>query len=267
MLFDLYTSLTTACSPYVRNMGYLSETIDMRTRARANQQAWQPHLDATQQFILSAARRCQDKGKVVILGSGLLLDLPLAALSAMFREVALKDVVCLPGTRKELKRYANVTFAEHDVTGVAEQLYRNGVQGLSELPEPLFSRPDDEQDAGLVVSLNILSQLWVIPRTFASQRMRRLAPDRVDEWCGRITEAHYASLRSLSCPVCLIADHGFIKRDGSGAIISRGSTIGGLVLPEPDESWTWNIAPLSSRSRDLSKELIVGAWDVICQVN
>ena len=260
MLLDLYIALTTSCSPYLRNMGYLNETIDMQKRAGKNRTAWQPHLDATQRYILSAVERCQNKGRAVILGSGLMLDLPLAALSSMFHEVILKDVICLPAVRKELQKYSNATFLEHDVTGVAGSLYRNSLQGISELPEPARVRPSDERDADLVVSLNILSQLWVIPRAFAAQRLRALGHDQVDEWCGRITEAHYASLRSLSCAVCLIADHAFVKKDGSGRTVGRGSTIGGLGLPAPGESWTWNLAPLTRDSPDLSKELVVGAW-------
>jgi len=259
MLLDLYTQLTTPCSPHLRNLGYLSETLDMRRRAGRNSAAWQPHLDATRSFVLSSAERCRSKGTVIILGSGLLLDLPLVELSSMFREVLLKDVICLPETRKELRKHPNVTFLEHDVTGLAADLYRNGLQGVGNLPEPMQTRPQDERDADLVVSLNILSQLWVIPRAYAS-RLRDIGPEQVDEWCGRITEAHYASLRALTSPICLIADHQFIKRDRNGTVISTGSTVGNLALPEPDASWTWNIAPLSKESPDLSKELTVGGW-------
>lgn len=259
MLFDLYTHLRTSCSPYLRTMGYLGEAIDMRRRARRNRTAWQPHLDAARRFILSMLESRSTKNKAVILGSGLLLDVPLAELSALFRTVLLKDVICLPEIRRELKNYPNVTFTEHDVTGVAGSLYRNNLHSLSELPEPATARPADEQDADLVVSLNILSQLWVLPRAYAS-RLRGIGPEQADEWCARITEAHYASLRALIRPVCLVADHAFIKRDGNGTIISRGSTVGGLELPAPDQSWIWNIAPLSKESPDLSKELIVGAW-------
>jgi hypothetical protein len=82
----------------------------------------------------------------------------------------------------------------------------------------------------------------------------------VDEWCARIVETHYRWLRSLSCDVCLIADHESVKRDGSGAVISRSSTVYGLDLPRPDEEWTWDIAPISRTNLHTAKELTVGAW-------
>ena len=66
----------------------------------------------------------------------------------------------------------------------------------------------------------------------------------------------------MSGPVCLIADHEFVKRDQEGRIVSQGSTIAGLTLPEPKASWTWNIVPLGEKDRFLSKELEVGVWQM-----
>lgn len=258
MLIDLITTLTASCSPHIRALGYLDEAIAMRRRYRRCRDAWQPHLENSRRFVLSAAEKCASRSKVVVLGSGLLLDVPLAELSALFSKVILKDVVCLPEVRKQLRTYENVSFSEQDVTGVAEQLYRSRRNVLYRLPDVM--PPADDQDAGLIVSLNILSQLWVVPRTCAARNLRGMAEDVIDDWCRQIVESHYLWLRSRSCDVCLVADHAFTKRDHSGAIFSRDSTIYGLKLPEPDASWTWNIVPQEKRSASLSKELIVGAW-------
>ena len=260
MLSDLIDYLTTPCSPFIRRMGYLNEAIEMRGRSLLHAAAWKPHLDNTRSFILSSAEKCRNRSKAVILGSGLLLDVPLAEISSMFREVVLMDVVCLREVRKQIRTYHNVSFIECDVTNTAEQLYQNGLKGIDDLPESVPSVPGLGQDCGLVVSLNILSQLWVVPRAYASQRMRGLDEYAVDEWCGRIVATHYAYLWSLHCDVCLVADHEFVKRNSEGMVISRGSTVFGLELPRPDASWTWNIAPIGEASRAFSKELIVGAW-------
>lgn len=260
MLLDLFTHLTTSCSPHVRRLGYLDETISMRGRYRRNRTEWQPHLDNTRRFILTVAEKVRNRNKVVILGSGLLLDVPLAELSAMFREVVLMDIVCLPEVRRQIKEYGNVSFIEHDVTNIAERLYTNRQQGINELPKAVLAPSDICKDTGLVISLNILSQLWVIPRTYASSQRPALPHDQVEDWCRQIVESHYASLHSLSCDVCLIADHEFVKRDSDGSIVSKASTLYGLVLPEPDASWTWNIVPAGNDGRSSSKELNVGAW-------
>ncbi len=258
MLSDLLISLFTSAPPHLRALGYLDEALALRRRHRRNREAWQPHLDRTRAFILDAAERCRKRDRVVLLGSGLLLDVPLPELARSFREVVLQDVVCLPEARKKLRRNRNARFVQQDVTNIAALLVRNAQQGLRTLPESLPLPLEGQAD--LVVSLNILSQLWVIPRAFAAGRLRGLPEDVIDDWCGRIVEAHYRWLRSLPCDVCLVADHEVVKRDAAGGVISRGSTICNLRLPPPEQEWTWQIAPPDRRRPQGSKELIVGAW-------
>ena len=259
MLSELFTHLTTSCPQYVRHMDYLSETIAMRQRYRRNRASWQPHLERSRRFVLDAAGRCTNRSRAVILGAGLLLDVPLAELSAMFREVVLLDIVLLPEVRRTIKKYGNVNFIRNDVTNMAEKLYNDIRRGVREFPNAATGI-DLAEDAGLVVSLNILSQLWVVPRAYALRKLPRIDEEQLDDWCRQIVESHYAFLRTLPCPVCLVADHEFVKRDRGGRIISRGSTIAGLPLPVPQESWTWVIAPMGEDSRFFSKELNVGAW-------
>jgi hypothetical protein len=241
-------------------MDYLYEAIAMRGRYRRNRDSWGPHLERTRQFVLSSASKCENRGKAVVLGAGLLLDVPLEELSAMFREVALVDIVFLPGVKRTARRFGNVKLLTHDATNVAERLHESIRRGVPELPEPAPDVPELDGSTGLVVSLNILSQLWVMPRAYALGKMRGLDEERLDDWCGRVVESHYAFLRSLPCPVCLVADREFVKRDRDVRIVSRATTLFGLELPRPDESWTWNIAPLGEDRRGLSKELLVGAW-------
>jgi hypothetical protein len=260
MLTELFTYLTMPCPRYVRHMDYLYEAIAMRGRFRRNRAAWQPHLDRSKQFIRSAAERCSNRTKAVILGAGLLLDVPLDELSTLFQEVVLADIILLPEVRRHVKRYRNVRLLQLDVTNMAGKLHENILQGRHELPEAAFPVPALDENTGLVVSLNILSQLWVMPRAYAMKKLRYLDEEQLDEWCGRIVRSHYDFLNALHCDVSLIADHEFIKRDRSGNIVSRDSTVYDLSLLAPDESWIWNIAPSGEERRYLSKELVVGAW-------
>lgn len=260
MFFELLAYITTPCPPYVRHMDYLTEILAMKKRHRLNQASWQPHLDATRRTVLAVAEKCRNRSKVVVLGAGLLLDVPLAELSRMFQEVVLLDIVILPEVRRRAKKYGNVKLLQHDVTNVAENLYENILQGCSELPESAPRAPEIDERAGLVVSLNVLSQLWVIPRAYALKKLRGLDEEQVDDWCGRIAASHHAFLLSLTCDRCIIADYECAKRDRAGRVASRSSTLYGLPMPCPDTFWTWNIAPLQDDHRYLSKELTVGAW-------
>lgn len=260
MLYELFTSLTTPCPQYVRHMDYLHEIIAMKSRYRRNRDAWEPHLENTRRYVLSSAEECRNRSKAVVLGAGLLLDVPLKELSSMFREVVLLDIVLLPEVLKSARKYDNVRIIQHDVTNLARKLHENILHGQHELPEASPAIPEIDDDTGLVVSLNILSQLWVMPRAYALKKLRNLAEDRIDVWCRQIVESHYAFLTSLPCTICLVADHEFIQRDREGAIVRRSSTICGFALPAPDTSWSWNIVPFGEDHQFLSKELNVGAW-------
>lgn len=261
MMLELFTYITTRCSLHVRRMGYLYEAIGLSCRYKRHSDSWLHHLEKTRQFVLSAAGKSQERGKVVILGSGLLLDVPIETLSSMFREVVLIDIVCLPEVYRRIKGYNNVRFIQQDVTNIAESLYQNVQHGRRELPSanPVVL-PKIDNGTGLVISLNILSQLTVVPRKYALKKLKGIPMEHINAWCRQITEAHYDFIMSLPYNVCLIADYRYTRRDRNGRITAQGSTISGISLPVPDDSWTWNIAPLGEESRHYSKELDVGAW-------
>jgi uncharacterized UPF0146 family protein len=262
MIRELFPYLTTSCPQYVRHMDYLSEAIAMRGRYQHNSAAWQPHLGSTRRFVLATAEKCGNRNKAVILGAGLLLDVPLEELSSMFREVVLLDIVFLPEARRSVKQFSNVQLVQNDVTNLAKKLYENIHQGIRELPEAVPRVPDIDHNTGLVVSLNILSQLWVVPRAYALRKLPCLDEEQVNDWCRQVVESHYGYLCSLPGDVCLVADHEFVKRDCEGNIVSRGSTVAGLELPQPDSFWSWDIVPGGEGRQYLSKELIVGAWQL-----
>ncbi len=277
MVHELYLWLTTPCPPYVRRMRYLYQIIAMRGRHLRNRESWQPHLEKTKQFILSSADRCSSHSSVVVLGSGLLLDFPLAELAERFDEVVLADIVHLPEVRKIIRPFPNVRLAQCDVTGSAEQLYRNVRESRRELPQgtPLFPETDG---AGLLISLNLVSQLAAVPSDYVLREMPELEGEKLSGWCDAVREAHVKALRDLSCDVCLVADFAYTWRDRDGKVVEEGSTVGSmvfpkpervwtwhiapdnLVFPEPEQVWTWNIAPLGEIAKKWSKELTVGAW-------
>ncbi len=260
MLHELFTYLTTPCPAHVRRLRYLYEIIAMRARHRRHRAAWAPHLESTRAFLLAAADRCEGRGAVAIYGAGLLLDVPLAELAARFGHVYLLDIVFLREVRRHAGRHPNVTLVEHDATNLTQTLACGGACRGAALPEPLPEAPACVRDADLVVSLNILSQLAVLPRARVLRERPDVDDDQLDAWCSRIAGAHLALLRSLGSRICLVADHAYAKRDRAGAIVESGSTIHDLPLPPPDTAWTWQLAPFGEGDRSLSTELEVGAW-------
>ncbi len=118
MLAECLTFLTTPCPWRLRRLGYLGQVIGTQSRFRRCRSAWAPHLENCRRTILEAARSVADRRKATVLGSGLLLDVPLAELAATFKEVALVDVLHMRSARRAAARFPNVRLVEADVSGV-----------------------------------------------------------------------------------------------------------------------------------------------------
>jgi hypothetical protein len=240
-------------------MGYLYEAIAMRSRYRRRAASWEAHLENSRAAVLSAAQCCRERKAAVILGSGLLLDVPLAELCACFEQVILVDIVHLPEARRYARRFDNVRLENYDISTLALRLFEQMKTAGHALPEPVTADFCFGPAPSFVVSLNILSQLPVIPGRFVRRHNPAADEEALQAWSRRIVEAHRASLTALGCDVCLIADYAYVQhgRDGSR---QSGSTVYGLVLPDPQTTWPWPIAPRGELSRHFAKELEVGVW-------
>lgn len=260
MLHELFTYLTTPCEPSVRRMGYLYEAIALRGRYRRCRADWNGHLDRSRRAILETAAACRTHGAALILGSGLLLDVPLVELADRFQEVILADIVHLPQVHRYARRFGNVRLLPYDVSTVARRLFEVIRSGGCELPEPTDVDLRLASATTMVVSLNLLSQLSVLPRRYAFAHLPGLSQSDLETWCRRIVASHYAALLELDCEVCLIADYAYAKRNRHGQVCEEGSTLHGFELASPSSAWTWRIAPLGEQAHDYAKELRVGAW-------
>jgi hypothetical protein len=243
-------------------MGYLSQAIALRGRYRRRRTNWQFHLEKSKAFIIENSVRCPKKERVIVLGSGLLLDVPLDDLSRLFDEVILVDIVHLPQVLRRVRDYPNVRLVQADITGIAEKLFEEIACSRNELPESEPFIPESNGSASLVISLNIISQLSVIPIEYLRAKTNTGDETLMQAWCDRMRKAHIQALQKIGCDACLLTDYEFIYRDVKGTVIEHGSTVGELALPVPDQLWTWDIAPRGEIGPKISKELIVGAWRI-----
>lgn len=232
MIAEWLQHLLTPCPRHLKRMGYLKELIAIRARHDRCQEAWAPHLEACQAAIGEAMRVCPGRGKVAVLGSGLLLDVSLAELAGAFDEVVLVDLVHLPAVKRAVRSYPNVRLVAADVTGCVEAVYR----GALPMPE---GAPLPEGDADLVISLNILTQLPLRPATWAA---RWHPPEAVAAFSRSLIADHLARLRSCPGAVCLIAESDRMVCDGEVMRESEDS-LHGVALPVALQDWAWDIAP------------------------
>lgn len=260
MIVELIEYLTTECPADIRRLGYLKEAIAIKARYRRRCIAWMPHLARSRALIADAARECARHRTVLILGSGLLLDIPLAALAPMFERVVLVDVVHLRQARRAAARHPNAALLAADVTGLTDGLSDRIRGGWRGTPVPQPSLFHDDPTIDLVVSANLLAQLPIMP----AAALRRAGADEgaIRDFRRATIEAHLAYLTGFQAKVCLITEASRETVDRDGGILRIDDALHGVRLPPEDAFWSWEIAPPGEIGRRIGiRNRIVGFAD------
>ncbi|HKK43706.1 MAG TPA: hypothetical protein VJ963_14915 [Bacteroidales bacterium] len=203
---------------------------------------WDGHLERCREFILKAVDLFKPE-HVTVIGSGWLLDFPLAELSERLKKVTLLDVIHPPDVRKQTERLGNVELMETDATGglIAEVYAKTGrflifkrKNVLSNLVVPEF-KPDS--DPGMVISLNVLTQLEARILEYLGKKAR-INEEEILKFREEIQIRHLDFLKKHRS--VLITDYAELITGKKG----ETKTIKTLLteLPEPllREEWIWN---------------------------
>ena len=242
MFAELFSHFTAGPSRSVREMGYLAEVSGIRGRYRRCKTFWEPHLEQSRATILRGMEGGTQRRKAIILGAGLLHDVPLAELSATFREVVLVDLVFPLTSRWETKKYANVSRVSADVTESIDAIYGVAADPRQPLPvaEPRLFVDDPEVDFS--VSLNLLSQLPCMPMAYIKKTAPR-PKEEVEEFARKMIRAHLDYLNRLPGRVTLITDFERLKFNLMRQVVERRDLFFGLRLPKWGTEWEWQLAP------------------------
>lgn len=246
------------------------DAVALRARARRCRVAWAEHEARTRAAIDHAIDGVVARRTAVVLGSGLLLDVPIDRLSSMFNKVILVDIVHLPTVRLKvlLRRYPNVSFMTRDISGydrLAEQSRIKLATGQDDLGvrlDPLgFLRKIDELD--LVISANVLSQIAVGAESRLQQAkdgyIRIMPPDAVTQ----LVAGHLDGLAQLPCKTSLVTDISYVRRRRDGVITESRDLLHGVTPPVPVDTWDWTVAPFGEESADEERiHQVIAAEDV-----
>lgn len=248
MLLEWLRYRTTPCPRHLRDMGYLRESIGLEARARRCADAWAPHAAACRDVIAAAANGCTGSGRAVVLGSGPLIDVPIDVLADTFDEVVLVDILHPWPARRRAGGFSNVRFLTTDVTGIVEAVHaRVTASGSGPLPVPPQTLPVPDGD--LVVSVNLLSQLPLLPRLYLSEHAA--APeDEIETFAAAVVRAHLAALAAASGRACLISETEVLYVDGD-RLLTYEDPLHGVDIGSGERTWTWEFAPRPEHQPDL----------------
>jgi hypothetical protein len=242
MLAELFLYLFTPASFKARRNGYVKASVDLWSLARHARQEWIEHEKQCHNIIHQGISQCSKKRTVVVLGSGLLRDVPINVLSRAFDQVMLVDVVHPLPARWKTRRLKNVFHITLDLNG-------NRITDLN-APSPLNFLHDSD-DINLVISANILSQIALEPRQHLP---RNMSDQDADLFTLNLIKGHYQDLLAFKCPVTLLTDTHMITRRNNEEIIETYDLLYGLALPVPDHKWTWHLAPRGSDDKLTNRE-------------
>jgi hypothetical protein len=242
VILELLEYWITPASRLARKLGFLRSSLQVRSRYLRCRDAWESHLQNTRSAILSALESCKSRRTVVILGGGLVHDIPLAPLCAAFEKVLLVDAVHTLHARFHTRQFSNVERLTVDITGCADQLLASRTSGVP-LPKivPRLLLEDGRVD--LTISVNVLSQLgWIPGQILEGYR----SEEEIDAFKSQLIRAHLAYLRQVPGRSVLITDHAWSRFPAGGDrrhALSHWSVLQEVRLPKADRCWDWDIAP------------------------
>ena len=262
MLPELFLSLRANSSKLARKSGLLNEQIAIHFREKRCRTEWIFHRQKCQNLISEVVNSLDNKGRVLILGSGLFHEIPLKKLSDSFKEVIAVDIVHLPVAKSLAQSLPNVYLVEQDLTNWLYKIEEKPISkaGWLDVSVPQYFQ---NQHFDLVISANLLSQLHLAPKRIIEglPKKHQITELETEEFCQKITDSHIKYLSNFKhSKVLLITDieTDVVAKDNS--IIESHPLKFTHPLPKAHKSWKWNVAPLGEISKEYSLQMKVAGF-------
>jgi hypothetical protein len=226
----------------LHRLGYYDYQQGLIYRHLGQNEGWNNHLSNCRNYIIKALGIIKPS-KVTVLGSGWLLDLPLAEILEAGIPVSLIDIVHPPEAYSQTALLKGVELIEEDATGgVVEEVWEKAgrlpffrkLKSLEDIVVPVYKL---KSDPGLVISLNILSQLDVLPVEFLKKRTTA-GQEEILRFRKTIQDNHIRFLSGYSS--ILITDLKEIFTDSGGRTTEVQTVLSSLPAGVRREEWTWD---------------------------
>lgn len=229
---------------------HLRESIALISRRKRNLEKWKFHEARCHEAIINFINENINAKKILILGSGILHEIPIEHSSFDNKEIHLVDVVHLSSVKKRVKNKTNIHFIEHEITETEKTILKNK-KLIPVVPKAFV---DDHFD--LVISANLLSQLPIHLTNLILKN--KIESDKIKTFCEEVVDNHIQYLKNFTVPTLIIFDKESIYRNHEGKIIESIKTIDPKEFQKAKNNvgeWVWNIAPIPELSSDYSMEL------------
>lgn len=223
-------------------MGYYNYQNGLLSRHVNQEGGWDEHLQLCRNYILKILDLLKPE-TITILGSGWLLDLPLPEMLEKTEKIFLVDIVHPPEVVKQISIFEKIKLLEADITGglinevwgkTRKHSIFNKLKDLSEINIPDYA-PDF--DPGMVVSLNILTQLENLPLEFL-KRKAKISAEKLNLFRAEVQKRHIDFLKKHKS--ILISDFEEIYIDRKENMKHVPTILTDIPAGIQKEEWTWN---------------------------
>lgn len=227
---------------FLNRLGYYNYQEGLIYRHLKQKEGWHSHLNNCRNYILKAVNIAKP-AKVTVLGSGWLLDFPLQEIVDMNIPVTLIDIVHPPEAVKQVSALRNVEMIEDDITGgLVHEIWRKTGsipifrkhKTLDDIKIPRFRF---KGDPGLVISLNILSQLDVLPVKYLKKKSS-MQESQFTCFREEIQRKHIECLQKYSSVIITDTEEIFFNRSGESSVVK--SIVSEIPEGNYKEEWTWD---------------------------
>lgn len=226
----------------LHKMGYYNYQRGLIFHHLNEEGSWNTHLRNCRDFILKALD-FHKPSVITVLGSGWLLDLPLKEMHDSAVEINLVDIIHPPEVKNQVADLKKVILREDDISGglikeIWEKAGRKTIfNKLASVEDIEIKEYQPQYDPGMVISLNILTQLESLPLEFLRKKSK--ADDKSFlNFRKEIQSRHISFL--LKHRSVLITDLSENITDNKGNITENPSVLIPLPDSEYKEEWTWD---------------------------
>jgi hypothetical protein len=223
-------------------MAYFEYQQGLIYRHLNQDEGWTVHEENCRKFILKAIDFHKPE-KVTVLGSGWLLELPLAEMTERVKAIVLTDIVHPPEVISQTADLGNVKVVEEDVTGgLIEEVWnkagsRTFLNRLKSLDNIIIPEYHPIEDPGMVISLNILTQMETLPEKFLRRKTKADENELLD-FRKKIQAKHLQFLQKHNS--VLITDVAEVFTEAGGGITEKETVVVDLPAGKVREEWTWD---------------------------
>jgi hypothetical protein len=232
----------------LNRLGYYDYQQGFIVRHLNQETGWNSHLEKCRNFILKAIEIHKPQ-IITVLGSGWLLELPLTEMLESVRKIYLVDIIHPPEVIRQAGKLPGVELKTIDLSGgLIEEIWRKTsalpfFRKLKSLDEIIIPEYKPDFDPGMIISLNILTQLEILPVKQLSKKSKANNEELL-RFRTEIQDKHISFLKKHKS--VLISDITEIFTDKSGNVSEKKSVITDLPDGIYKEEWTWDFDLLGS---------------------